>query len=128
GFRSRDRPGEPGWYLRRILHHQARRPGHGSFDLPCDHRGAWRSIMGDRRARRGALPVHLAGPHQPLDTCMTVAGATPSLGNKRPRRAKRDNTAADGALTVRAIEWIEGDSPCVRGWDPKSSTRTGAGS
>ena len=29
-----------------LLHHQARRHGHGAVDLPLDHRGAWRRVVG----------------------------------------------------------------------------------
>jgi hypothetical protein len=40
-------------------------------------------------------------PEYALDTSTTIAGAAASLGNKRPRSATQDNTAADGAATVR---------------------------
>ena len=32
--------------VRGVLHDQARRPGHGAVDLPLDHRGAWRTVVG----------------------------------------------------------------------------------
>jgi C4-dicarboxylate-specific signal transduction histidine kinase len=42
GVRSRP----PRTAVRGLLHHQARRFGHGPVDLPLDRRGAWRTIMG----------------------------------------------------------------------------------
>ena len=59
------------WHRRRaygptvpeLLHHQGRRHGHRTCDLPVDHRGARRihpGLKSHRRARR-PLPLHVAG-------------------------------------------------------------------
>ena len=47
--------------LRRVLHDQGGRPGHGASDLPLDHRSAWGTHMGDgERAPGCCLSVHPA--------------------------------------------------------------------
>ena len=49
--------------VRRILHHQIERHGHGPVDLPIDRRGPWRAAVGLRQSGPGAtfqfiLPLH----------------------------------------------------------------------
>ncbi len=62
GLRRRAGAGESRPCLQRLLYYQARGHGHGACDQPLDHRGAWRTDLGDAEfaARRG-LSIHLAG-------------------------------------------------------------------
>ena len=47
--------------IRSVLQHQARRTGHGPFDLPLDRRGPWRPIVVIRECRiRRHVPVRVA--------------------------------------------------------------------
>ena len=53
--------GGPGPALRRILHDQARRHGHGTVDLPFDNRGTRRTRVGHDKCTPGSRPsVHPA--------------------------------------------------------------------
>ena len=55
--------GEPGPALRRILHDQARWYGHGTVDLPFDHRGTRRTPVGHAKPTPGcSLSVHPPSP------------------------------------------------------------------
>ena len=49
-------------YFRALLHDKARRPWHGTFDLPLDHRSSWREALGvAERAAWHRLPLHRSG-------------------------------------------------------------------
>ena len=55
------RSGEREAALQRLLHDQAQRHGHGAIDLPLDHRGSWREIVGLAQCRaRCDVSVRLA--------------------------------------------------------------------
>ena len=61
GLRHRHRPGEHEPAVHRFLHHQARRHGHGTVDLPFDHRSTRGSDMGLSQCRAGRdVCVHAA--------------------------------------------------------------------
>ncbi|MGY4434939.1 PAS domain S-box-containing protein [Bradyrhizobium sp. F1.13.1] len=48
--------------LQRLLHHQIQRHGHGTLDLPFDHRSPrWPAVGYDKRTPRCHVPTHPAG-------------------------------------------------------------------
>src|SRR5207237_9970934 len=53
GFRPGPEAGKHRPTLRRILHNEVRRHGHGIVDLSCDRRGAWRTDVGDGERAAG---------------------------------------------------------------------------
>jgi hypothetical protein len=62
GLRRRNLRRECGPAVQRLLHHQDQRHGHGTLDLPFDHRSPWWSAVGHgKRASRCHVSVHPAG-------------------------------------------------------------------
>ncbi len=81
-FGNRPRPGKREQTLQCLLHHQAQRHGHGPVDLPLDHRGSRREVVGfAQRRTRCDVSVYLTVlPGSPLVTGMQAGSASAPNG------------------------------------------------
>jgi PAS domain S-box-containing protein len=106
--------GARGPFVQGLLHHQGGRHGHGTVDLPLDHRGPWRTDVRRQQCRAGGdVSIHPA-----VGVCAAMtgdAGATPHLLPSSRQELCQDLRRLHGVLFRKKVSPLYGLSFYVVG-------------